>query len=99
MTALARALSQESKLLILDEPTAALTDAETSQLFGAVGRLKGQGIGIVDVSHRLEEVFGIADRFSVLRNGEKVDEGDLRDTRRRGRHRSHGRPTHRRRLP
>ena len=80
MTALARALSQESKLLILDEPTAALTDAETSQLFAAVERLKGQGIGIVYVSHRLEEVFGIADRFSVLRNGEKVGEGDLRDT-------------------
>jgi ABC-type sugar transport system ATPase subunit len=80
MTALARALSQESKVLILDEPTAALTDAETSQLFAAVERLKARGIAIVYVSHRLEEVFGIAERFTVLRNGQKVDEGELRDT-------------------
>ncbi len=80
MTALARALSQESKLLILDEPTAALTDAETTRLFEAIGRLKAQGIAIVYVSHRLEEVFGIADRFTVLRNGRKVDEGHLHQT-------------------
>jgi len=80
MTALARALSQDSRVLILDEPTAALTDAETSQLFAAIERLKGQGIAIVYVSHRLEEVFGIADRFTVLRNGRMVDEGELRDT-------------------
>ena len=80
MTALARALSQESKVLILDEPTAALTDAETTQLFAAIGGLKARGIAIVYVSHRLEEVFDIADRFTVLRNGQKVDEGELRDT-------------------
>ena len=80
MTALARALSQESKVLILDEPTAALTDAETSRLFAAIERLQQQGIAIVYVSHRLEEVFDIADRFTVLRNGRKVDEGELRDT-------------------
>jgi len=52
MTALARALSQDSRVLILDEPTAALTDAETSQLFAAIERLKGQGIAIVYVSPR-----------------------------------------------
>ena len=80
MTALARALSQESKLLILDEPTAALTDSETSQLFAAIERLQAQGIGVLYVSHRLEEVFGIAGRFTVLRNGQKVDEGQLADT-------------------
>jgi ABC-type sugar transport system ATPase subunit len=80
MTALARALSQESKLLILDEPTAALTDAETSQLFAAIERLKVQGVAILYVSHRLEEVFDIAERYTVLRNGQKVDEGQLRDT-------------------
>jgi ABC-type sugar transport system ATPase subunit len=80
MTALARALSQESKVLILDEPTAALTDAETTRLFAAIERLKREGLAIVYVSHRLEEVFDIADRFTVLRNGRKVDEGALRDT-------------------
>ena len=80
MTALARALSQESRLLILDEPTAALTDAETSRLFEAIERLKTRGIGVLYVSHRLEEVFDIADRFTVLRNGQKVDEGELAAT-------------------
>jgi len=80
MTALARALSQESKVLILDEPTAALTDAETTRLFAAIERLKREGLAIIYVSHRLEEVFDIADRFTVLRNGRKVDAGALRDT-------------------
>jgi ribose transport system ATP-binding protein len=80
MTALARALSQESRVLILDEPTAALTDAETSQLFAAIRRLQDRGVAILYVSHRLEEVFGIASRYSVLRNGRKVDGGRLRDT-------------------
>lgn len=80
MTALARALSQESRLLILDEPTAALTDAETSQLFAAIRRLQDRGVAVVYVSHRLDEVFGIASRYSVLRNGQKVDEGHLGDT-------------------
>ena len=80
MTALARALSQESRVLILDEPSAALTDSETTQLFAAIEGLKARGIAIVYVSHRLEEVFGIAGRFTVLRNGRKVDEGELRDT-------------------
>ena len=80
MTALARALSQESRLLILDEPTAALTDAETTRLFEAIDRLKHEGMAVVYVSHRLEEVFDIADRFTVLRNGQVVDEGELRET-------------------
>lgn len=80
MTALARALSQESNVLILDEPTAALTDSESSQLFAAIRRLQARGVAIVYVSHRLEEVFGIADRFTVLRNGRKVSEGELADT-------------------
>jgi ribose transport system ATP-binding protein len=80
MTALARALSQESRLLVLDEPTAALSDAETTRLFAAIDRLKRRGIAILYVSHRLEEVFDIADRFTVLRNGRKVVEGQLHET-------------------
>src|SRR6185436_20494844 len=66
MTALARALSHEAPLLILDEPTAALTDAETSELFGAVRRLRARGVAILYVSHRLDEVFSICDRYTVL---------------------------------
>ena len=80
MTALARALSEETPLLILDEPTAALTDAETSQLFGAIERLTGRGVGVLYVSHRLEEVFEIADRYTILRNGHKVREGTVAET-------------------
>jgi ABC-type sugar transport system ATPase subunit len=80
MTALARALSHESPVLILDEPTAALTDAETAELFAAIERLRARGVGILYVSHRLEEVFAIAQRFTILRNGRKVAEGAVADT-------------------
>jgi ABC-type sugar transport system ATPase subunit len=79
MTALARALAQSSPLLILDEPTAALTDAETSELFTVIGRLTARDVGVLYVSHRLEEVFRIADRFTVLRNGEVVAAGSMSD--------------------
>ncbi|MFV2063742.1 MAG: sugar ABC transporter ATP-binding protein [Chloroflexota bacterium] len=80
MTALARALSQESPLVILDEPTAALTDAETTELFAAIRRLQADGVAILYVSHRLEEVFDIADRYTILRNGVEVARGHVRDT-------------------
>jgi ABC-type sugar transport system, ATPase component len=80
MTALARALSQRSSVLILDEPTAALTDSETGELFDAMRRLRQRGVGILYVSHRLEEVFGIADRYTVLRNGQRVAQGKMAET-------------------
>jgi len=69
MTALARALSRAARLLILDEPTAALTDAERTKLFAALRRVAKAGVGIVYVSHRLAEVFDLADTYTVLRNG------------------------------
>jgi ABC-type sugar transport system ATPase subunit len=80
MTSLARAVSQQSSVLILDEPTASLTGSETTDLFAAMRRLQQRGIGILYVSHRLEEVFGIADRYTVLRNGQLVGTGTLGDT-------------------
>jgi ABC-type sugar transport system ATPase subunit len=80
MTALARALSNEAPLLILDEPTAALTDAETSELFAAIRRLQEHGVAVLYVSHRLEEVFDIADTYTVLRNGKRVARGKVADT-------------------
>jgi ABC-type sugar transport system ATPase subunit len=80
MTALARALSQESRVLVLDEPTAALTDAETSELFAAIRRLQAHGVAILYVSHRLEEVFAIADRYTILRNGRRVAAGHVAGT-------------------
>jgi ABC-type sugar transport system ATPase subunit len=79
MTALARALALESPLLVLDEPTAALTDAETSELFAVIGRLTSHGVAVLYVSHRLDEVFRVAHRYTVLRNGEAVARGEMRD--------------------
>jgi ABC-type sugar transport system ATPase subunit len=77
MTALARALALESPLLVLDEPTSALTDAETRELFAVIGRLTSEGVAVLYVSHRLEEVFRIADAYTVLRNGEAVARGPM----------------------
>lgn len=80
MTALARALSQEAPLLVLDEPTASLTDSEVSELFAVVRRLQERGVGVLYVSHRLEEVFALADTYTILRDGEKVTGGLISDT-------------------
>ncbi|MFO0850470.1 MAG: sugar ABC transporter ATP-binding protein [Gemmataceae bacterium] len=67
---IAKALSLNAKLLILDEPTATLTPAETATLFGVARGLKAQGVAVVYISHRLEEVFELADRVTVLKDGE-----------------------------
>jgi ABC-type sugar transport system ATPase subunit len=69
---IARALAREGRVLILDEPTAALSASESEQLFGLIAKVKGSGVGVVYISHRLEEVFRIADRITVLRDGELV---------------------------
>ncbi|HEY6734371.1 MAG TPA: sugar ABC transporter ATP-binding protein, partial [Roseiarcus sp.] len=69
LVVIARALSKKVKLLILDEPTAALTDKEASRLFDRVRRLKARGVATIFVSHRLGEVFSIADRIVVMRDG------------------------------
>ncbi len=69
---IARALGGEAKVLILDEPTAALTESETRNLFGIIRGLRARGVGIVYISHRLEELFEIADRVTVLRDGEVI---------------------------
>lgn len=72
LVAIARALSQPSDLLFLDEPTASLHRNETERLFDAVRLLRSQGTAIVYVTHRLDEVFRLADRVTVLRDGERV---------------------------
>ncbi|UFJ39794.1 sugar ABC transporter ATP-binding protein [Brevibacillus humidisoli] len=66
-----RAMLLECKLLFLDEPTASLTDQEAEILFELIGRLKSQGTAIIYVSHRLDEVFRLSDRITVLKNGKK----------------------------
>ena len=67
-----RALSQDARILIMDEPTAALTESDVTRLFDVVRRLKQRGVGIVYISHRLDEIFAIADRVTVLRDGRRA---------------------------
>ncbi|MBC7186051.1 MAG: sugar ABC transporter ATP-binding protein, partial [Calditrichaeota bacterium] len=69
---IARAVSRAARVLIMDEPTSALSQAETAALFEVLNRLKNKGIAIIYISHRLGEVFQIADRISVLRDGRLV---------------------------
>lgn len=76
---IAKALTLNAKLLILDEPTAALGGEETKLLFKQIERLKAEGVGIIYISHRLEEIKQIADRIVVLRDGAKVREFDTAD--------------------
>lgn len=66
---IAKALSLKPKLVIFDEPTAALGPADAQRLFGVIRRLRGRGCGIIYISHRLEEIFSIADRITVLKDG------------------------------
>jgi ribose transport system ATP-binding protein len=70
MVEIAKALSLDARLLVLDEPTSALTETETAALFRAIARLKARGVGMVYISHRMAEVFQICDRITVLRDGE-----------------------------
>jgi rhamnose transport system ATP-binding protein len=76
MVEIAKAIGAEAKILIMDEPTASLTDREVDSLFKIITLLRGQGTGIIYISHRLEEISTIADRVTVLRDGETV--GTLR---------------------
>lgn len=76
---IAKALTLNARLLILDEPTAALGGDETQLLFRQIERLKADGVGIIYISHRLEEIRQIADRIIVMRDGAKVQEFDRGD--------------------
>jgi ribose transport system ATP-binding protein len=76
---IAKALTLNAKLLILDEPTAALGGEETQLLFRQIERLKAAGVGIIYISHRLDEIRQIADRVVVMRDGSKVQEFDSGD--------------------
>ena len=74
MVEIAKAVSQNADVLVMDEPTSSLTNQEIDILFDLIERLKEQEISIIYISHRLEEVFEICDRVTVLRDGKKVDE-------------------------
>ena len=73
MVEIAKALSLEADLLVMDEPTSALTERETEILFRLIATLKAQGVSIIYISHRLEEIFQICDRVTVMRDGQHID--------------------------
>lgn len=79
MIAIARAVDMDCKVLILDEPTSSLDDNEVEKLFNMMRRLKEQGVGIVFVTHFLEQVYAVCDRITVLRNGTLVGEYPIAD--------------------
>ena len=80
MVEIARALSMKSRLIVMDEPTSALSSSEVEKLFRIVRDLKAQGLSIIFVTHRLEEVFEICDRYTVLRDGRLVGSGNVAET-------------------
>ncbi len=79
MIAIARAVDMNCRVLILDEPTSSLDDDEVEKLFVLMNRLKAQGVGIIFVTHFLEQVYAVCDRITVLRNGELVGEYETKD--------------------
>ena len=80
MVEIARNLVGDCRLLILDEPTAALTSREIDHLFGQIAQLKARGVGIIYISHRLDELAQVADRVMVLRDGRYIDTRPMQET-------------------
>ena len=80
LVAIARALAADAEILVLDEPTASLPANEVARLFAALRRLRARGVGMIYVSHRLDEVFEIADRMVILRDGRVVGERTVAET-------------------
>ncbi|MDF3000270.1 MAG: sugar transporter ATP-binding protein [Bacillota bacterium] len=79
MIEIAKALSYKAKLIIMDEPTSALTNKEIEQLFTIMRRLKENGKSIIYISHKLDEIYAITDRITVYRDGEFIGRGDTKD--------------------
>lgn len=76
---IARALSQKAAVVILDEPTAALSQAEIRDFYGIVRKLRDQGVGVIFITHKFDEIFAVADRYLVLRDGTAVGSGAIAD--------------------
>jgi rhamnose transport system ATP-binding protein len=82
---IARAIGADARIVVMDEPTASLTEREAGRLFGVIARLRDHGVAVIYISHRLEEIFTVSDRITVLRDGEtvatrgvsQVDRGEL----------------------
>ncbi|GIM45139.1 ribose import ATP-binding protein RbsA [Collibacillus ludicampi] len=82
MVEIAKSLSFKSKVIIMDEPTAALNDEETNNLFNIIKDLKKRGVGVIYISHRMEEIFEISDSIMVLRDGRYIDRLKTKETNR-----------------
>ncbi len=79
MVEIAKALSQNARIVIMDEPTSAITDHEVESLFRMIRDLKARGTGIIYISHKMDEIFQIADEITVLRDGANVNTWDAKD--------------------
>jgi ribose transport system ATP-binding protein len=79
MVEIAKALSRQARIIVMDEPTSALTDRETEHLFELIRSLRDQGVTLIYISHRMEEIFSIADRVTVLRDGKYIATYPVRD--------------------
>ena len=77
---IARALSQQTQVIIMDEPTSALSPSEIEKLFAVINNLTARGVGVIYVSHKLDEIYQIADRVTVLRDGQHIVTKDVTDT-------------------
>lgn len=80
MVEIAKALSHDAKLLIMDEPSAPLTNNEIEKMFAIVEKLKSQGVTIIYITHRMNEIFRLSDRVSVMRDGEMITTMETKDT-------------------
>ncbi len=79
MVEIAKATSRKARIIVMDEPSATLTDHELNALFGLIRQLKGEGVSIVYISHRLEEVFEVCDRATIMRDGRAIATKDVAD--------------------
>ncbi len=79
MVSIAKMVFDKVKIIVFDEPTALLTNDETSRLFEIIEKLKAEGVGIIYISHRLEEIFRICDTVTVLRDGKKIDTKPIKE--------------------
>lgn len=77
---IAKAISQKAKILIMDEPSAPLTKSEVERMYGIIEKLKEAGVTIIYISHRLDEIFHLTDRITVMRDGEKIQTLNTKDT-------------------
>ena len=80
MVEICKALAKNAKIIVMDEPTSSLTQPEVEKLFGIIRRLSSEGVTVIYISHRLEEIFQIGDYITVMRDGEKVAELNVRET-------------------